>query len=264
MSPTKLDRLEMHLQTLIEGRLARLIPAPHIRSRLFEALMAALEAEALISPNGAVRAPDHFVFLVHHNLATVLQGEPHLLEDLAGMVQESGEAAGFHFACPPVVRVSQDSRVDPDQIEVIARFQQDEIGATTAMPNDKEERPEHIPANACLIVDGSQVFTLDQELINIGRHPENDLVLVDPRVSRKHAQLRATHGRYILSDLGSTGGTYVNGQRISQITLYPGDVVSLAGITLVYIQESSDIGGTQDVDTRPGDDSFSEKQGSEK
>ncbi len=263
MSSTALDRLETRLQALIEGRLARLIPQPEVRTRLFEALMAALEAEALEGADGALQAPDHFVFLVHNDLAAVLQDEPHLLQDLARMVQKSGEAAGFQFARPPVARVSLDSRADPGQIEVIARFQQDESGETEAIATE-DGTPEHLLPNAYLIVEGSQVFTLDHELVNIGRRPDNDLVLDDPRVSREHAQLRAAHGRYILSDLGSTGGTYVNGQRVSQITLYPGDVISLAGVTLVYIQESSDAGETHEIEIHAGDDNHSKTQGSQR
>ena len=41
---------------------------------------------------------------------------------------------------------------------------------------------------------------------------------------------------FVLFDVGSSGGTYVNGQRISQGLLYPGDIISLAGIDLVFMQ----------------------------
>jgi pSer/pThr/pTyr-binding forkhead associated (FHA) protein len=67
---------------------------------------------------------------------------------------------------------------------------------------------------------------------------ENQLVIDDPRVSRTHAQLRAIKGRYVVFDLNSTGGTFVNGQRTSQSALYPGDVISLAGVTLVFGQDN--------------------------
>ena len=98
--------------------------------------------------------------------------------------------------------------------------------------------PVRIPEDAFVIVDGIKVIPLNQPLIRIGRRLENNLVLDDPRVSRTHAELRAINGRYVLFDLNSTGGTYVNGVKITQSVVYPGDVISLAGVNLVYGQKN--------------------------
>jgi pSer/pThr/pTyr-binding forkhead associated (FHA) protein len=75
-------------------------------------------------------------------------------------------------------------------------------------------------------------------VINIGRRLDNQLVIDDPRISRSHAQLRAIKGRFVIFDLNSTGGTFVNGERTSQSVMYPGDVISLAGVPLVYGQDN--------------------------
>jgi pSer/pThr/pTyr-binding forkhead associated (FHA) protein len=111
---------------------------------------------------------------------------------------------------------------------------------------------ESIPANAFLILDGAQVYPLTQGVVNIGRRPDNHLVFEDGRVSRVHAQLRAIKGHFVIFDLDSSGGTFVNGSRTGQATLFPGDVISLAGVNLVYGQEAgfnSDghAGGTQPI-----------------
>ena len=98
--------------------------------------------------------------------------------------------------------------------------------------------PVRIPEDAFVIVDGVKVIPLTQPLIRIGRRLENNLVLDDPRVSRTHAELRAINGRYVLFDLNSTGGTFVNGLKITQSVVYPGDVISLAGVNLVYGQKN--------------------------
>ena len=98
--------------------------------------------------------------------------------------------------------------------------------------------PVRIPEDAFLIVDGVKVIPLTAPLIRIGRRLENNLVLDDPRVSRSHAELRAINGRYVLFDLNSTGGTFVNGLKITQSVVYPGDVISLAGVNLVYGQKN--------------------------
>lgn len=95
-----------------------------------------------------------------------------------------------------------------------------------------------VPEEAFVILDGIRVIPLTQPVINIGRRVENTLVIDDPRVSRTHAQLRAINGRYIIFDLNSTGGTMINGERITQSILYPGDVISLAGAELIYGQKN--------------------------
>ena len=101
-----------------------------------------------------------------------------------------------------------------------------------------EEIPS-VPPNAFFLIEGVKVYPLVKEVINIGRRIENDLVIDDPRVSRRHAQLRAIQeqGHFVLIDLNSTGGTFVNGHRISQSILYPRDLISLGGVLLIFNQD---------------------------
>ena len=101
-----------------------------------------------------------------------------------------------------------------------------------------DEQIEPIPPNAFLIVEGIKFYHLVKPVISIGRRLENDLVIDDPRVSRNHAQLRAVEGHYVLSDLSSTGGTFVNGSRISETIIYPHDTISLGGVKLIFQQDN--------------------------
>ena len=104
-------------------------------------------------------------------------------------------------------------------------------------PDHKPETDDLIPKNAILVLEGVKVHPLTEAVINIGRKLENHIIIDDPRISRQHAQLRAVNGHFMLFDLNSTGGTFVNGKRTSQILLYPGDVISLAGVTLVFTED---------------------------
>lgn len=61
----------------------------------------------------------------------------------------------------------------------------------------------------------------------VGRSPGCDLLLEDPTVSRRHAQLFFREGRWILIDLESTNGSYLNGEPVHRAELLPGDVVAL-------------------------------------
>ncbi len=84
-------------------------------------------------------------------------------------------------------------------------------------PGDNpEDDAGSVPEDAFLVIDGVKVIPLTRTLVSIGRRVENTVVLDDPRVSRNHAHLRAIKGRYVLYDLDSTGGSFVNGVRVTQ------------------------------------------------
>ena len=96
-----------------------------------------------------------------------------------------------------------------------------------------------IPEEAFLVLEGARLVPLVLSVINIGRRLENNIVIDDPRVSRYHARLKAVDGNYELTDLNSSGGTFINGMRITKSVLYSGDEVSLAGFAIIYRQHGA-------------------------
>ena len=79
-------------------------------------------------------------------------------------------------------------------------------------------------------------YPLDKNELVIGRDQGSDIVIVDPEVSRRHARLFQQGGSYVIEDLGSTNGTYVNGQRLSgPYVLRSGELINLGEhISLLY------------------------------
>ena len=74
-----------------------------------------------------------------------------------------------------------------------------------------------------------KVFPLEGDNITIGREPDNGVAIADQEVSRKHSKLVLQNGQYVISDLGSTNGTFVNGQRVdSEHILASGEIISLS------------------------------------
>jgi pSer/pThr/pTyr-binding forkhead associated (FHA) protein len=66
----------------------------------------------------------------------------------------------------------------------------------------------------------------------LGRSSGCQLVFADDTVSRRHAELRYDEGRWMLRDLGSSNGTWVNGRRVMEAEVAPGDEVQLGGLTI--------------------------------
>lgn len=79
-------------------------------------------------------------------------------------------------------------------------------------------------------------YSLAKSEIYIGRDITNDIVINDPEVSRKHARLTVQSGGYLLEDLGSTNGTFIDGQRITgPHMMSPREVIMLGdNVSLVY------------------------------
>ena len=105
-------------------------------------------------------------------------------------------------------------------------------------PSDESDTSPQQAEDAFLVVNGIDLFPLKLSVTSIGRKIDNELVLNDPRVSRRHAELRCFRGRFVIFDMGSSGGTYVNGHRVSHSVVYDGDVISLAGVQIVFRQKN--------------------------
>jgi len=247
---SKLDKLEASLQILIEGRLARLFPAFEYRDEIIQCLEAAMKSGIQNLKDGSSLAPDTYIILVHPTLAERIDKNQNLLNELSSIILEGGTSAGFLFSQPPNVSISTNADVEQSFIEVVARINQDGIGETVESVVDLDSEVNNIPENAFLIVNSELIFPLNKSLINVGRRANNDLVIDDARVSRTHIQLRAIRGHFLLSDLDSKGGTFINGQRVTQRILTPQDVISLAGVPLIFSQDDAVLGKTQQIIAR--------------
>jgi hypothetical protein len=124
------------------------------------------------------------------------------------MIQSAGMEAGLHFDSPPLIRISANAEIEPHEILIQAQISRQQIGdtSTLAIPEEINELGNQagVPEVAFLIVQGDQVYPLTYSYINIGRRPDNHIVLDDRRVSRVHAQLRLKKGRFAKNSPGSS------------------------------------------------------------
>jgi pSer/pThr/pTyr-binding forkhead associated (FHA) protein len=236
-----LEGIEARLKSLIEDRLAGVLAGRNAEELIVKKLAAAIRDGTVTAPDGTRFAPNVYTLVV--SPATVRQWqEPGLLGTLTEIIKTTAKDAGLKFEFPPVITITTDANLPANLISLLAAHQNSNIMEDTQntppVSEDKIIEDNTIPENAFLIVEGVKVFALGAPVINIGRRLDNSLVIDDPRVSRNHAQLRAIKGRYVIFDLNSTGGTFINGRRASQGVLYPGDVISLAGVMLIFGQDN--------------------------
>jgi len=234
-----LKQIEIFLQTLIEENSHRLLGSTRIENELIKQIIQAMGDKIRTDAEGNLTAPHIFSLSVPQDFADDIRSNQNLLENLASNLMQAGLASGVHFDAKIIISVFPDSNLKEGEFKIRAIWKED----NTTETHPYETRPPTLihpmqQPKAFLIVGGTQVFTLDEDITNIGRNLDNDLVIDDPRVSRRHGQIRVVKGRHMLFDLGSSGGTFVNNKRIKQIALHPGDVLSFAGVPLVYGQDS--------------------------
>jgi hypothetical protein len=242
---SKLDIIEGRLRKFFESSV-QLLPGGSRQQLLANKLLGALQ-ESLISKDGRLSAPNIYTIFLHPDNIPFWTNRQELLDALAQVLRESADEAGLQFKEDPVIKLAGDISLPIEDFRVVAS-DPDAGGQTDVFAvEERIVREDAHTTNAYLILDGFQTYPLGGRVVNIGRRLGNHIVIDDPRVSRSHAQVRAVRGRYVLFDLNSTGGTFVNGQRVSQHSLKPGDVISLAGYTIIYGEDSP---SSSDGDTR--------------
>ena len=99
---------------------------------------------------------------------------------------------------------------------------------------------EQLPAGTALLVvkrgpNAGSRFLLDADVTTTGRHPESDIFLDDVTVSRRHAEFVREGGGFLVRDVGSLNGTYLDRQRIETAGLANGDEVQIGKYRLVFL-----------------------------
>ena len=98
---------------------------------------------------------------------------------------------------------------------------------------------DELPEGAGLLVvrkgpNAGSKYILDAEVTRAGRHPDSDIFLDDITVSRRHAEITRLSSGYILRDVGSLNGTYVNRDRVEEAPLSNGDELQIGKFKLVF------------------------------
>jgi pSer/pThr/pTyr-binding forkhead associated (FHA) protein len=97
-----------------------------------------------------------------------------------------------------------------------------------------------LPAGSALLVvrrgpNAGSRFLLDVPTTSAGRHPDSDIFLDDVTVSRRHAEFRRDAGEFVVVDVGSLNGTYVNREPVDTAVLANGDEVQIGKFRLVFL-----------------------------
>lgn len=260
----RIARFEELAEWLVEGTFARLFAGYLHPLEVATHLAHAMEDHKVYAPDGTALAPTHYwVYLHPQDFALLIANRPALTDDLAEHVAGLARQAGLALDGLPAVSVEPLLSVPLHSVRVEARWQSpatadgEPVSSTREMTAEEQamvySASAEAPPRAFLIVYGQRHVELQAPVISVGRALDNDVILEDPRVSRHHAQIRRRYGRYILYDLGSAGGTTINGYPVEECVLQAGDVISFAGVGVVYGEDipPAPAPGREDTPTLP-------------
>ncbi len=209
-----LARLESALSAVIEGCSSRLLGGRLSRRQLVAAAAAAVERQRLA--DGTEVATNYVLLRLNPADQDALAGELQDLGAQAGQrLREVIAGHGWALAGRPQVSVRADAAVPVGRVEAQA----------SVVPG---------PGPARLVPPRGEPFDLPTRPQVIGRDPGCDIRLEYDGVSRRHARVEPAADHFVISDLGSTNGTLVNGGRVSRQPLKHGQVVQIGPVRLAY------------------------------
>jgi hypothetical protein len=245
-------KIEDWLEYWIEGSISRLLNSDLSSSSVASNLARTMERELQVDTKGTRHAPDQYTLYLNPQVLKGIEANlAEVTENFKQGLEEITRQQGYILSDSLTVNFEPDPKLKAWEVRSDASYQSEHLEETQRFQQVVPANVPTPPQGAFLIIDGDWHFALTQPVINIGRKDENQLVIDNLRISRTHAQLRVRDGRYILLDVGSKAGTIVNGQRIKQHILRPGDVITIGDVELVYGEDTSP-GADETIGLGPG------------
>ncbi len=236
-----LQNLERLLEKTLENKLFSWLPEESSLADILNQMIAVLQKKELLE-NSESTLSDYLIKVSPDDYNLWFSNQTDLIK-ISQILTTSILSSGIQPARPPAFHILADGSISKGSVSIEPVKKQMETSETQNLNRDGFQistgnlSSVEDEIHAFFTSNNGMVFSLDKHVVNIGRREDNDIILADPRVSRHHAQIRQVRNSFVLFDLNSTGGTSVNEKPISQITLATGDVVSFAGVILIYGQE---------------------------
>jgi hypothetical protein len=230
-----LQRFERRIEGMVNGAFARAFKAEVQPVEIASALQRELDDRAAIVAQGRTLVPNDFVVELSERDSERLGGyADQLAAELVDMVRGHADQQRYAFVGPVEVAFEQASDLQTG----VFRVRSSAKAGVTPMQQPSSGAPGHsmpspFRAEARLVIGGT-AYPLSRQVTVLGRGTDADLRIDDPGVSRKHAQISLNGDAAVITDLGSTNGTLVDGQRVGQAALVDGSEIRVGSTTAIF------------------------------
>ncbi|MFL2993737.1 MAG: FhaA domain-containing protein [Acidimicrobiales bacterium] len=217
-----LKRIEQKLEKLVEGTFTRAFPSSVKPIELGKRVRRVLEDKKTIGVQGQIIIPNRYVIsLSPKDLENIESIQESIQREISSSIRDHANDENYHFQGTLTVEILSNSSLKTGSIEVDGLFEENKGG---------------FPPGSLINENGERLIITEQKL-SIGRDTESTMQVVDVEVSRNHAEIRLLNTSFVLIDLQSTNGTFVNGQRVQEHTLQNFDQIKI-GSTILLFQKS--------------------------
>ncbi|WP_026551265.1 DUF3662 and FHA domain-containing protein [Arthrobacter sp. H20] len=228
-----LDNVERGLEKIVRGAFSTGSRSQVQPVEIASALRRELDNKSITLAEGRTLAPNVFTARLSDSDFVQAQewGAP-LAEELCDVVIKHVNSQGYTLRGPVKVSFTRDADLKAGVFEIDSSTEKQEAPRRQATPNAPTRQPTRL--QPVLDLDG-QRYSLNAGSIILGRSSEADILVDDTGVSRKHLEIRIQNGTTKAVDLGSTNGSYVNGQRVqSETGLTDGSIITMGRTRITF------------------------------
>ncbi len=220
-----LKDLELKLERLVEGAFAKGFKSSLQPVELAKRLDRQMEAGRTVSVSKIYIPNEYTIRLSPADFAAFADFQDKLVNELKAYLDKRRKEKNYALMGTLSVVLMEDTALPLGRAEVEARL---------VTPSQMENS--EATASVSLIIDGEEAETvfLGPDRVTIGRLESNEISVPDPGISRHHADIHLEDRRFILTDLGTTNGTFLNGKRIAEAELKDGDRISIGKVSLIF------------------------------
>ncbi|MEA2405507.1 MAG: hypothetical protein QOE08_2154 [Thermoleophilaceae bacterium] len=234
-----LRNLESKLEGLFEGAFSRTFKSRVQPVEIARKLAKEMDDSKTVSISRTYVPNQYSVYLSAQDREQFEGYEDGLKKELSDYLLEHARTEGLALVTRPTIDFQTDERLNLGEFGIQAQLvqleedeaepQQGDFGHTMVYsPTTGARRLDDGAASGrALLVGGGKRNVLGGSRVVLGRSRECDIVIDDPNISRRHAELRREGGGWVVADLGSTNGVKVNGRRVNEHPLSPGDEITL-------------------------------------
>jgi hypothetical protein len=244
-----LRSIESKIADLVEGTFSRVFRSEVRPVEIARKLAREMEEHRSFSLSRTYVPNEYRVYLSQRDRERFADYEDALASELAGYLLEHARRERFALLSRPVIEFETDERLGLGEFGIQTRVvtpadapveEREEAGHTMVystaarVAEPLQEGAMARAQRALLLYDGRRLV-VGPGGATIGRSRQCDVVIDDPNVSRQHAEVRARGGAWVITDLGSTNGSSLNGRRIEHPeVIQPGDEIEIGTSIITF------------------------------
>jgi len=259
-----LQLIEKRMEALVEGVFGRAFRRQVHPVEIAKGLAKQMDENRMVSVTRTYAPNDFTVHLSNDDMEAIRVYQSSLRDELIQYITTHAQSKGYHLMTPPKVRFVTEDSLRFGEFGVTAKLTGGEGPREKGAPEDTSGRTRIFRTEkaggedqrtAAISAEEAKKHGLAREAVElvledkthplegsgpwtIGRSGENDIVISDPNVSRRHAKLSRLENGFIVEDLGSTNGTLLDGAPIDRERIESGDELAFGGVVARFVRRT--------------------------